>query len=77
MAWELRARRREDLSAEYHVTGDTVRAVVLEGPVRMRVIDALRREGMRIISVAPVRTSLEEYYVRKLKPSSAAAGAMP
>jgi len=61
------------LTSEYHLTGDTVRAVVLEG-IEDKVIDALRRERLRIISLTPVRTSLEEYFIRKLKPSEAAAG---
>lgn len=61
------------LSSECHLTGDTVRAVVLEGS-EDAVIDALRRERLRIISLTPVRTSLEEYFIRKLKPSEAAAG---
>jgi len=61
------------LASEYHLTGDTVRAVVLEGN-EDAIIDALRRERLRIISLTPVRTSLEEYFIRKLKPSEAAAG---
>ena len=61
------------LTSESHLTGDTVRAVVLEGH-EDAVIDALRRERLRIISLTPVRTSLEEYFIRKLKPSEAAAG---
>jgi ABC-2 type transport system ATP-binding protein len=61
------------LGAECHLTGETVRAVVLEGK-QDAAIDALRRERLRIISVTPVRTSLEEYFVRKLQPSQVAAG---
>jgi ABC-2 type transport system ATP-binding protein len=61
------------LSSDCHVTGDTVRAVVLEAS-QDALIDALRRERLRIISVTPIRTSLEEYFVQKLKPSQAAAG---
>lgn len=57
-----------------HLTGDSVRAVVPEAN-QDAVIDALRRERIRIISMTPVRTSLEEYFVRKLKPSHAVAGA--
>jgi ABC-2 type transport system ATP-binding protein len=60
------------LAAECHIT-DTVRAVLPEAN-QDAAIDALRREGLRIISVIPVRTSLEDYFVRKLKPSQAAAG---
>jgi ABC-2 type transport system ATP-binding protein len=61
------------LTSEYHLTSDTVRAVVREAN-QDAAIDALRREGIRIMSITPVRTSLEEYFVRKLKPSEAAAG---
>jgi len=63
------------LGAECHVTGDTVRAVLLEGN-QEAAMEALRREQLRIISLIPVRTSLEEYFVRKLQPSKAAAGVM-
>jgi ABC-2 type transport system ATP-binding protein len=61
------------LGAECHVTGDTVRAVLLEGN-QEAALEALRREQLRIVSLVPVRTSLEEYFVRKLQPSKAAAG---
>ncbi len=61
------------LDAECHLAGDTVRAVIAERD-QETVIDGLRRERLRIVSVTPVRTSLEEYYLRKLKPSEAAAG---
>ncbi|MBZ5570496.1 MAG: ABC transporter ATP-binding protein [Acidobacteriia bacterium] len=60
-------------ATECHGTGDTTRAVVPEAN-QDAVIDALRRERLRIVSVIPVRTSLEEYFVLKLKPSEAAAG---
>jgi len=62
------------LASEYHVTGDTVRAMVLEGN-QDAVIDGLRREHLRLISVTPVRTTLEEYFVKKVRPSHAVAGA--
>jgi ABC-2 type transport system ATP-binding protein len=61
------------LAPDCHVTGDTVRAVVLEAS-QDALIDALRRERLHIVSVTPLRTSLEEYFVQKLKPSQAAAG---
>jgi ABC-2 type transport system ATP-binding protein len=61
------------LGADCHVTGDTVRAVLLEGN-QDAALEALRREQLRIVSLIPVRTSLEEYFVRKLQPSRAAAG---
>jgi ABC-2 type transport system ATP-binding protein len=62
------------LGAQCHLAGDIVRAVVAERN-QDAVLDALRREGLRIISLIPVRTSLEEYYLRHLQPSGASAGA--
>jgi ABC-2 type transport system ATP-binding protein len=61
------------LGAECHVTGDTVRAVVSEAN-QDSAIEALRRERLRLISVIPVRTSLEDYFVQKLQPAGAVAG---
>ena len=61
------------LATECHLVSDTVRAVVREAN-QDAAIDALRREGLRIISVIPVRTSLEEYFVRKVQVSQTAAG---
>jgi hypothetical protein len=58
------------LGAECHVTGDTVRAIVPEAN-QDAVIEALRRERLRLISVTPVRTSLEDYFMQKLQPTSA------
>ena len=51
---------------ECHLSGDTVRAVVPEEN-QDTAIDVLRREGIRLISVIPVRASLEDYFVQKLK----------
>ena len=51
---------------ECHVTGDTVRAVIPEEN-QDAAIETLRREGLRLISVVPVRPSLEDYFVQKLK----------
>jgi ABC-2 type transport system ATP-binding protein len=61
------------LGAECHITGDTVRAVLSEAN-QDSAIDALRRERLRLISVIPVRTSLEDYFVQKLQPAEAVAG---
>jgi len=61
------------LGAECHQAGDTVRAILREAN-QDAAIEALRRERLRLISVVPVRTSLEEYFVEKLKPAEAAAG---
>jgi ABC-2 type transport system ATP-binding protein len=61
------------LGAECHVTGDTVRALLAEEK-QDAAIEALRRERLRLVSVVPVRTSLEDYFVQKLQPSQAVAG---
>ena len=53
------------VGAECHVAGDTVRAVVAEES-QAAVLDALRREQLRLISVTPVRVSLEDYFVQQL-----------
>ena len=63
----------KNAASECHVSGETVRAVIAEGNQDL-VIDVLRRERLKIISITPVRTSLEEYYVRKVRPSQAIAG---
>ena len=61
------------LGAECHVTGDTVRAVLAEAN-QEAAIDALRRERLRLISLTPVRTTLEQYFVEKLKSAEQSAG---
>jgi len=64
----------QTLGAECHVTGDNVRAILAEEH-QDRAIEMLRQEKLRLVSVVPVRTSLEDYYLQKLKPNGAAAGA--
>jgi ABC-2 type transport system ATP-binding protein len=61
------------LGAECHVTGDRVRAIIDEKQ-QDAVIDALRRERQRLIAVIPVRTSLEAYFVEKLRRAETTAG---
>ncbi len=61
------------LGAECHVSGDTVRAVLAENQ-QDAAIDVLRRERIRLISITPVRTSLEEYFVAKLQGAGTTAG---
>src|SRR5438445_5940747 len=58
------------LGAECHITGETVRAVISEAQ-QDAAIEALRREGLRLISLTPVRMSLEDYFVQQLKPAEA------
>ena len=61
------------LGAECHVTGDTVRTVISETQ-QDAAIDAFRRERVRLISLTPVRTSLEEYFVEKMRKADSTAG---
>jgi ABC-2 type transport system ATP-binding protein len=61
------------LTTEYHVSGDTVRAVISENQ-QDAAIDALRRQRVRLIAITPLRTSLEAYFVEKLQHSETSAG---
>ncbi|HWX94554.1 MAG TPA: ABC transporter ATP-binding protein [Terriglobales bacterium] len=63
------------LGVECHVTGDTVRAVLAEENLDA-AIDVVRRERMRLISVTPVRNTLEQYFVESLKHSEKSAGSV-
>ncbi len=53
------------IGAECHMTGETGRAVVGEESVDA-AIDAIRAEQFRLISVTPVRVTLEDYFVQHL-----------
>ena len=57
------------IAAECHITGETVRAVLSQNQ-QDAAIEALRRERLRLISVTPLRTSLEAYFVEKLQQSN-------
>jgi len=61
------------LAAECRVSGDTVRAIV-DQSTQDAAIDALRRERLRLISLTPLRTSLEAYFVEKLRRAETTAG---
>ncbi len=63
------------LGGECHVTGDRVRAIIAENQ-QDAVIDALRRERLRLIAITPVRTSLEAYFVEKLRRAESTAGSI-
>ncbi len=63
------------LGAECHVAGDTIRVVLAEEN-QDAALEALRRERMRLISVTPVRTSLEEYFMAQLG-NQAGSGTKP
>jgi ABC-2 type transport system ATP-binding protein len=61
------------LGAECHVSGDRVRAIINENQ-QDATIDILRRERLRLIAITPVRTSLEAYFVEKLRRAETTAG---
>ncbi|HEV2467954.1 MAG TPA: ABC transporter ATP-binding protein [Candidatus Sulfotelmatobacter sp.] len=63
------------LGVECHVSGETVRGVLSERQ-QDAAIDALRRERMRLVSITPLRTSLESYFVEKLQHSETTAGTL-
>jgi ABC-2 type transport system ATP-binding protein len=61
------------LGVEGRVSGDMGRAIVAEDR-QEAALEALRRERLRLISLTPVRKSLEDYFVSQVK-STEAAGA--
>ena len=62
------------LATEAHISGEMVNAVVPEER-QEAALDALRRERIPLISLNPVRGSLEEYYVQKLQATEISKGA--
>jgi hypothetical protein len=60
------------LGAECYVSGDTARAVLPDKQMDA-AIDVLRRESIRLISVNPVRTTLEDYFVQQTAQQGATA----
>ena len=63
------------LGAEARVSGDMVNAV-LPKEQQEAALEVLRREHLALISLIPVRNSLEEFYIQKLQPAeSQGAGA--
>src|SRR5262249_1404466 len=63
------------LGAECHVTGENVRAIVPEES-QDAVLDVLRRERLRLVSLGPVRTTPAQDFVEKLKGSEKTAGSL-
>ncbi len=56
------------LGAESRLRGDIASAVVSDAK-QEAALEILRRERLRLISLTPVRKSLEEYYVQNLQPA--------
>ncbi|HMK29192.1 MAG TPA: ABC transporter ATP-binding protein [Terriglobales bacterium] len=53
------------LATETHLTGETARAVVPQDKLDAAV-DTIRRSRGRLISVNPIRTTLEDYFIERL-----------
>ena len=53
------------VGAECHATGEMGRAVIAASR-QDAVLDALRREGARLISLTPIRATLEDYFMERL-----------
>lgn len=61
------------LGVQAHIGGDVVSAV-LSQEHQEAALEILRRERCRLISLIPVRRSLEDYYVQKLQPTEIRKG---
>src|SRR5438552_5159453 len=59
------------LGTECHVTSDSTR-MVLKAEKQDKVLEVLQRSGLRLISLVPVRSTLEDYFVQQLKTSEKA-----
>jgi ABC-2 type transport system ATP-binding protein len=57
------------MGAQSHVAGDTMRVVVPEES-QDAVLEALQHERLRLISVTPVRVSLEDYFMTQVEDGS-------
>ncbi len=56
-----------NLGADARISGDMVNAVLPEAH-QDAALEILRSERLKLISLVPVRNSLEEYYIQKLRP---------
>ena len=57
----------KNLAAETRISGDVVIASLSEEH-QDAALEILRREKIRLISLTPLRRSLEEYYVQSVQP---------
>ena len=55
-----------DLQAESHVTGETVRAIISSENLD-RLLEKLRQQGARLISVTPIHGTLEDYFLARTR----------
>jgi ABC-2 type transport system ATP-binding protein len=62
------------LGAEGRISGDMVNAVLPEAQ-QDAALEVLRRERLKLVSMMPVRSSLEEYYIQKTRTAESRKGA--
>ena len=55
------------LGAEWYVRGQNVRALLPEEK-QDEALEIIRREHLRLVSLTPLRATLEDYFLQKLKP---------
>lgn len=56
------------LAGQVHAAGEVFRAVIAEAQLE-EAIDTLRRHPTRLVSVIPIRSTLEDYFVEQLAAS--------
>jgi ABC-2 type transport system ATP-binding protein len=67
--WDGAATALSAMSREVHASGETVRATIAQAELDA-AIDAIRRARGRLLSVTPVRASLEDFFLEKLADST-------
>ncbi len=67
--WDGSANALASMTEDVHATGDTVRATIAQLDLDA-AIDAIRRARGRLLSVTPVRASLEDFFLEKLSENS-------
>jgi len=56
----------DQLGGKAHATGELIRAVLTEDKMDA-AIDAIRKSGAKLISITPVRVTLEQFFLEKLE----------
>lgn len=63
--WDSAANALSAIGHDIHASGETVRATIAQSDLD-NAIDAIRRARGRLLSVTPVRASLEDFFLEKL-----------
>ena len=63
--WDAAANALNALAHDTHASGETVRATIAQSDLDT-AIDAIRRAGGRLLSVTPIRASLEDFFLEQL-----------